>query len=378
MTERDNMSESVRILQVIGSMNRGGAETMIMNLYRKIDRTKIQFDFVENNSEEAAFDEEIRFLGGKIYRCPHYNGRNHFQYKEWWNDFFEKHMGEYQIVHGHLGSTAAIYLKIAKKYGLYTIAHSHSSGTDHSLKAILYQMLSYNTRNVADYFFACSKVAGKDRFGKKIVEKNNFTILKNAVDTSIFDYDLETRKVVREELNYLDKQLVIGHIGRFTSEKNHKFLLEVFKAIIDLNEDAQLLLIGDGPLREEIERRAKALDIQDKVRFVGIRSDVNQLLQAMDVFVFPSLYEGLPVTLVEAQTSGLPGVISDKVPQESIITKGLITVESLENDAKIWAMHILSRINSERMGHVEEIKKNGYDITETARWLGGFYLERCK
>ncbi len=148
--------EPIRILHVIGIMNRGGAETMIMNLYRNIDRNKVQFDFVENSSEPAAFDEEILSLGGKIYRCPHYNGKNHFAYVKWWNTFFQKHPGEYPIVHGHLGSTAAIYLSVAKKHGAYTIAHSHSAGSG----SAMYRMFAYPTRYIAAKLFGCSKDAG--------------------------------------------------------------------------------------------------------------------------------------------------------------------------------------------------------------------------
>lgn len=158
------MSDPIRVLHVIGIMNRGGAETMIMNLYRHVDRNKVQFDFVENEGETAAYDGEILALGGKIYRCPRYRGKNHLAYKRWWHDFFRSHPGEYPIVHGHIGSTAAIYLSIAKKYGAYTIAHSHSAGAG----TAAYQIFSYPTRFIADHFFACSDDAAVSRYGRKV------------------------------------------------------------------------------------------------------------------------------------------------------------------------------------------------------------------
>ena len=167
MSEFDR-NAPIRVLHVIGIMNRGGAETMIMNLYRQIDREKVQFDFVEHSIEAAAYDEEIQRLGGRIFRCPHYTGKNHLAYVKWWNGFFEKHTGEYRIVHGHIGSTAAIYLSIAKKHGLFTVAHSHNSNGPLNPRELLYRILSYRTRFVADFFFACSKQAGEDRFGKRV------------------------------------------------------------------------------------------------------------------------------------------------------------------------------------------------------------------
>lgn len=364
----------VRVLQVIGIMNRGGAETMIMNLYRNIDKTKIQFDFVENSLKRAAYDDEIEALGGKIYRCPHFNGKNYFEYKKWWKDFFRNHKNEYKIIHGHIGSTAAIYLKIARKNGLFTIAHSHSSGSDRSLYSKLYGVLSYNTRNIADYFFACSQAAGVDRYGQKVVHSNRYKVLNNAIDTKLFTYNEETRQRIRNEFDLKDS-IVIGHIGRLVPVKNTQFLLSVFKEIKSQKPNTKLILVGGGELRETLEHQAKELGIFDDIIFTGVRSDVNNLLQAMDIFVFPSLFEGLPVTLVEAQTSGLPCVISDGVPDESILTKDLVTVMSLEQSSEKWAEHILTRLGKKRYSRVDEIKAKGYDISETAKWLEDFYIE---
>lgn len=373
MNEKNN-NFPIRVLHVMGIMNRGGAETMIMNLYRKINRSKVQFDFVENSFERAAYDDEIEALGGKIYRCPHFNGKNYFQYKKWWKEFFKQHKDEYGIVHGHIGSTAAIYLKEAKRNGLFTIAHSHSSGFTFSVGSILYRVLAYNTRNIADYFFACSDSAGRDRFGKGIVSKSNYRVLNNAIDTDLFKYDVKIRNEVRKEL-LLENSYVVGHIGRFETVKNHKFIIEVFKCIKNKeNKNYKLLLVGEGILKRDIENYAKELGVEDDVIFTGMRTDVNRLIQAMDVFIFPSLYEGLPVTLVEVQTSGLPCVISDKIPSESIITKELVTVKSLGDSPDEWADQIIGRLGEKRVSRVDEITTNGYDISKTSKELMDFYL----
>ena len=369
------MSEPIRVLHVIGIMNRGGAETMIMNLYRHIDRSKVQFDFVENSREPAAFDEEILSLGGRIYRCPHYNGKNHFTYVKWWNDFFAAHPKKYPIVHGHLGSTAAIYLSIAKKYGAYAIAHSHSSGTDHSLHSYLYRTISYNTRNVADYFFACSEAAGKERFGSKVVSGDHYAVLNNAIDVNRFSYNPSVRNAVRDELGIGQSQLVVGHIGRYTKEKNHEFILKIFSELKKMDSNARLLMIGDGPLHTQIRQTAEQLGLSSDVIFTGVRSDVERLVQAMDVFVLPSLYEGLPVTMVEAQAAGLPCIISDKVPPECILTEGLVNVMPLSASPETWAEKILAKRAIPRTDRRAEIVARCFDINTEAVKLQEFYLK---
>lgn len=368
------MDNPIRVLHVIGVMNRGGAETMIMNLYRHIDRSKVQFDFVENSSEPAIFDEEIISLGGRIYRCPHYNGKNHFTYVKWWKEFFQAHSKEYPIVHGHLGSTAAIYLSIAKKYGAYTIAHSHSAGTDHSMKSYLYRIMSHNTRNVADYFFACSEAAGLDRFGRKVISDTHYAVLNNAIEVDRFSYDQDVRQSVRRELGYGPNQIVVGHIGRYTKEKNHAFVLKIFYELKKLNNDARLLMIGGGPLHTQITQASERMGIFSDTVFTGVRSDVDQLVQAMDIFVLPSLYEGLPVTMVEAQAAGLPCIISDKVPPECILTEGLVDVVPLSAGAEEWADAILKKRNTPRTDRSAEIAAHGFDITTEAVKLQEFYL----
>ena len=369
----------IRILHVIGIMNRGGAETMVMNLYRNIDRNRVQFDFVENENEQpAAFDQEIQSLGGRIYHCPKFDGKNIIRYKRWWNDFFGEHSGEYKIVHGHIGSTAAIYLNAAKKHGMYTVAHSHGKNGVKSLRTTAYQLLSYRTRFIADFFFGCSAIAGEDRFGKKVVGSDRYRIFNNAIDVEKFKYDPDLRSAVREKLGVGEKEYVIGHVGRFDSAKNQSYLIEIYNEISKKRKDVKLMLVGDGAAREKVKLRAEELGLTERIMFLGIRSDVPELLQAMDIMVFPSKNEGLPVTLVEAQASGLACVISDGVPTDSIIARDLVTVCSLKDPPEIWADHVIRRLGEERRDHSCDVAEAGFDIKQTAKWIEEFYIEKYK
>jgi len=372
------VSDLITVLQVIGIMNRGGAETMIMNLYRNIDRTKVQFDFVVHTNENGVFDDEIKSYGGNIYHCPKYNGKNHFEYKKWWNKFFLEHSKKYSIVHGHIGSTTSIYLSVAKKYGLFTIAHSHNTDGNLNLKNFLYKLMSISTRYIADYFFACSLAAGKDRYGKNIVNNlDKFHILNNAIDTERFMFDLDLRAKVRNEFNISSDKIVIGHIGRFQPQKNHSFLIDIFKCIVEKNNNSVLLLCGVGELKNEIYQKVKTLGIENNVIFLGLRPDIERVCQAFDIFLFPSLYEGLPVTLVEIQAAGVPCVISDVITKEVCITN-IVKMISLNEDPEIWADEVLRYSDSIKSDTSEQIKSAGFDIKETALWLQNFYLNKTK
>jgi glycosyltransferase involved in cell wall biosynthesis len=351
-------------------MNRGGAETMIMNIYRKIDRSKVQFDFVVHTEEKCDFNDEIILLGGLIYHIPRYNGKNHFHYKKSWNEFFKKH-NQYKVIHGHVRSTASIYLKIAKKHGLTTIAHSHSTSSGDGLSALVKNLLQYPIRNIADYLFACSRSAGEWLFGKEACKKDNFFVVKNAIDAKKFAFNQATREKIRGELQVSNK-FVVGHVGRFNSSKNHEFLVDIFESICSVNKNAILMLIGSGEMRISVEKKVSQLGLINKVIFTGTRTDIPDLLQAMDVFVFPSLYEGLGIAVVEAQASGLPCVISDKIPQEAFITS-LINVMSLNVSSKEWAREILNYSTNKRKNTYNQIASGGYDIPETATFLCDFY-----
>lgn len=367
------MSEPIRILQVIGIMNLGGAENLIMNIYRNIDRSLVQFDFVENSEEEGYFEKEIISLGGKIYHCPHYTGKNHFVYRKWWNDFFVKHAKEYKAVHGHIGSTAAIYLSIAKKHYLYTIAHSHNTHHN-SLKGVIYRIISYPTRWIADYFFACSIEAGIDRFGLRVVRnKKKYSILRNAIDTERFMFDPIIREQMRKQLNISNKK-VLGHIGRFVKQKNQTLIVDIFKALKDKDSSYMLLMIGTGYLRNGIIEKIHTLGLEKDAIIMEPTEEIEKYYQAMDFFVFPSLYEGLGMVMLEAQCSGLRCVASDMVSHECVVTKNQVEFLPLSTSSEQWADHIVKRINYMRHDSHLEVSQNGYDIKNNAKIMQEFYL----
>jgi len=370
------MSNPVRVLQVFAEMNRGGAESMIMNLYRNIDRSKIQFDFIVHTESDCSFDDEIYRLGGKIYRVPAYKGTNHIDYIKNWERFFKKHP-EYKIIHGHVRSTASIYLKIAKQYGLITIAHSHNTSSGNGISAIAKSVLQYPIRYVADYLIACSKAAGEWLFGKQVYKKDNFYILNNAVDAKKFVFNTTTRIKKRKEFQIEDK-LVVGHIGRFHPQKNHELIVDIFNTVYKRNNNAILMLVGDGKLRGPIEEKVKKLGLDNSVIFCGVRSDISEILQAIDVFLFPSLYEGLGIVVVEAQAAGLPCLVSNKIPKDAFVTN-LVEEVPLNSSIDIWADKILKyTTNNNRENTYEQIKSNGYDIAQTTIWLEHFYLNSVK
>ena len=359
----------VRVLHIVTNMDRGGLETMLMNYYRHIDRSKVQFDFIEHRMERAAYDDEIESLGGRIYRLPRLNPLSVHYYRAL-DSFFKKHP-EYIIVHSHLDCMSAYPLHAAKKAGVpVRIAHAHSTYQDRDWKLIFKSISKRWIRYFVTDLFACSKAAGKWMFGT-----TNVNVLPNAIDVSKYVFNSTIREEIRKELN-LGSTFVVGHVGRFSTVKNHTFLLDVFKALTTSCPYARLLLVGDGEIRKEMENKAVALGIRDKVLFTGVRADVDRLLQAMDVFVFPSLYEGLPVTMVEAQARGLPCLISEKVPLECILTKDLVEVVSLSVSPEEWANIILAMRNIVYNDQHLEIAERGFDITIEAIKLQKFYLNK--
>lgn len=367
------MSKPLRVLQVFAQMNRGGAETMIMNLYRNIDRSKVQFDFIVHTEEKCVFDDEILALGGSIYRVPRYTAKNHFHYVQTWSNFFREHK-EYKIIHGHVRSTAAIYLKIANNYGLHTIAHSHSTSSGSGFPSIVKNILQFPIRYTANYLFTCSMGAGEWLYGKKACSDDNFFILKNAIEVEKFIFNKETRSRIRKELGIEDK-FVIGHIGRFSTPKNHTFLIDVFREVLNRNNNSVLILIGDGELKSVIEKKVLELGLSENVIFMGLRSDVPELLQVMDVFLFPSLYEGLPVTLVEAQATGLPSVISSNITDEIKVTN-LVNKISLNESLDHWAEKVLSFNGTYiRESAINNITESGYNIAQVSEWYQNFIFD---
>lgn len=349
-------------------MDRGGLETMLMNYYRHIDREKIQFDFLVHRQERAAFDDEIETLGGRIYRLPRLVPWSK-SYLSALNRFFDEHTG-YKVVHVHQDCLSSVILKAAKQHDVpVRIAHSHSANQDKNLK---YPIKLWYKRSIPEYatnLFACGKDAGDWMFGGA-----SYQIINNAIDVAAYTYGSTKRQEMRRQIG-LENEFTIGHVGRFNQPKNHPFLLDIFTSLLKKEPNAALLLVGGGEGMPKIQAKAQELGIAERVRFLGVRSDVADLMQAMDVFVFPSFYEGLPVTMVEAQASGLPCIISDKVPPECILTDGLVNIMPLSASPEAWAEKILAMRAVPRTDRHEEIAAHGFDITTEAVKLQEFYIK---
>lgn len=360
------MSEPIRVLHVVTNMSYGGLENLLMNYYRNIDRSKIQFDFLTHVDIHQDFEEEIAALGGRLYRLPRLNPLS-ISYRRKLRCFFAEHP-EYRIVHSHLDCLSAIPLKAAKQCGVpVRLAHSHSSSVVRNWKMLLKYLYRPLIPRYATDLFACGEKAGAWMF-----QSNPFRVLSNAVDAKLFRFDPSAALRIREKLG-LGKAFVVGHVGQFRQEKNHLFLLDTFAEVLQRDPDSRLMLVGKGPQMEPAMEKADTLGIRDQVLFLGARPDIPELMQAMDVFVLPSLYEGLPVTMIEAQASGLPCVISDGVPLECKLTDA-VTQVPLAEAADRWAEAILSQKNHERHDGCDAIAAAGFDIGTNVRWLEAYYI----
>ena len=330
----------IRVLQVLGSTTLGGAESRVMDLYRHMDRNRIQFDFLVTRGHTGHFDSEIESLGGHVYTVSPYRIYNHKQYVTEVRHFFKEH-SDYKAVHGHMTSTASIYLPIAKESGIpLTIAHARSAGVDSGIKGRLTNLLRKKLPEKCDKMIACSDLAAVSVFGEHNYVDGQVKIMPNAIETSDYTVNAIERERIRKEYGIEDR-FVVGHTGRFHEAKNHRFIVDVFSAYQNFREDAVLMLVGDGPLREGIESYVKELakgnpKLSDRVIFTGNQTPVHPYYQAFDTLLFPSIYEGMPGTVIEAQASGLKCLVSDSVTRLCKATE-LVEFESLNKSADKWA-----------------------------------------
>lgn len=363
------MSEPVRVLHVVTTMNRGGLETMLMNYYRFIDRSKVQFDFLVHRNFKMDYESEIKSLGGNIYYITRLIPWS-IHYKKSLVNFFLRHK-EFIIVHVHQDCLSSIALKCAKRCGVpIRIAHSHNSRQPVNLKYLIKRYYMRYIPKYATSLFACGKEAGKWMF-----HKNNFIVVRNAIDTYKFSYDVKIRSEMRKSLNIQPHEIVIGHVGRFSQQKNHTFLIRVFQELLKINNHFKLLLIGSGELESSIMEMVRSSGLYNRVTFLGKRSDVNKLMQAMDCFLFPSFFEGLPLVLVEAQAAGLLIIKSSTISDECVITPNVFSI-SLEKSAQEWAKIVYEKIKLYRRSNTDKyIIYNHYDLSFNARLLQDYYLK---
>lgn len=365
------MDEPIKILHVVGRMNRGGTEALLMNLLRTIDRSKFQYDFVEQTEAVCDYDSEILSLGSRIYRCPHISVANLAQYRTWWRDFYQEHP-EYRIIHGHSRGSGPVYLSEARKAGRITIAHCHNNSHGKGLAGLIRYIWQLPLRHVADHNFACSYDSGVSQFGKK----GKFQVIKNGIQSEKYRWNPSKRAEVRREFG-VENAFLVGNVARFVEQKNHVFLIPIFAEIKKRRPEAKLILVGQGPLEETVRKQIEDYQLQEDVIFTGVRSDVRDLLQAMDAFVLPSLFEGLGIVNIEAQAAGLSTFTSEKVVAPEVKLTELLHFIPLEKSPAYWAEYILTHTipTRERCDQSQAIIDAGFDIRTTAEQLNNFYLD---
>jgi len=367
----------VRILHFFGGMNRGGAETMIMNIYRHIDRAKVQFDFAVHTKEQCHYDNEIMDLGGRIIHLPSPAKAGPRLYRRSLIQVLHKY-GPFQGVHSHVYYYSGFIMRIAQKAGLtLRISHSHStqdSKTDTMKRRIYRQFMRYLILKYSTHLFGCSRAAGQHLFGPDCDSDFRFKVIPNAIELSKFK--LGNKHELREKLLLPVNVPLIGHVGRFHEAKNHKFLIKIFHALLKKLPDAHLVLVGDGSLKNEVETIIHAKGIDNHVHMLGVRDDVPLIMSALDLFLFPSLYEGLPVVLIEAQAAGVPCVVSDVITREVDMKLGLVEFVGLQSGIDLWVERVLRCLQLERPRFEERfagLKAAGYDVEQVATDLEVLY-----
>lgn len=372
------MSEKVKVLYFVDRMLRGGIQTFVIENMKHMDRDKVQIDYLLlDDGVKYELEDTLKEMGSNVYKL---NGvwlrkpTDYFNYFKKIDSFFKEHH-DYKVVHLHSSSKNFYVLKSAKKYGIpVRIAHSHNIGfqSKSKLQIMIGNLCKPLLKKYATDYFACSEIAGEWLFGKKEVQKNNVKVIHNAVDLQKFKFNEDTRNKIRKELGIEDK-LVIGHVGRFTTQKNHTFLIDIFNEIHKKNSNSVLMLVGTGEKEAEIHEKVKNLGLEENVLFVGFKNNVNEYMWAMDLFVFPSLFEGLGLVLIEAQATGMKCFTSkDVVPEEAKVSS-LLQYISLNDSAKLWADEIIKN-KVVRNNKYKDIKEKGYDICDTGKELEEFYI----
>lgn len=370
------MRDKIRVAMIMGKWVGGGVEAVVMNYFNHVDDSIIQFDFIFDDDSKNVPIGFIQSKGSKVHFIPSYSKPVAYHTK------LKKILKteQYKIVHSHINTLSVFSLFAAKRAGIpIRIAHSHSTtNPKEKKKNILKQVLRPFSRLFATDYMTCSELAGRWLFGDKLYNSGNVYLLNNAIDTNVFSYNIKLRDEMRKTFNIAQSTLVIGHIGRFVAQKNHEFLIDIFYEIYQNNSDSMLVLAGEGPLLQQIKDKVESLGISNAVQFLGQRSDAPNLYQMFDVFLLPSLYEGLPVVGVESQAAGLLCILSDDMTYE---TKVLKTTKflSLGQTAKEWAKYILSSYAKfERKDTSGEVESHGFEITTEAKKLEMKYLDLWK
>lgn len=362
------MSEPLRVLHVLTSMNRGGAETMVMNCYRAIDRSQVQFDFLVHREARGDFDEEIESMGGNIYRTIPIRPWSYKRYFELLDDFFKNHAHKYIAIHSHIQENSYFALTFAQKYGIKNRINTSHAAFDHSYKDIFRKYAKWYGRFTDFRKLACGEDAGLSLYGKDA----HFEVLHNFLDIKKYTYNEEDRKLFRLEKGWDEDTIVIGHVGRIDKAKNQMFLIDVFQKFHEKNQHSILVLVGDGNYRSKVEEKVCNLHLENCVQIEGRRSNVQDYLRAFDVFVFPSIREGLPLSVIEAQAAGLPCVLSDTI-DHSVDVTGNIHFVPLDAGIDIWCNQVFSMCHLPHEDTSQTIAKAGYDVNSNVKRLMELY-----
>lgn len=365
----------LRVLHIIEKMDRGGAETLIMNLYKEIDRSRIQFDFLVHDSAEGHFDEEIIKMGGRIFPLPKPSSTGIKKYQKLLLNSLREY-GPFSAVHSHIHFFSGIIMQVAKKSNIpVRIAHSHTSvdfKAGNILRYFYTAHMRYLINKNATKLFYCSETAGEALFGTNYINDSRSVFIPNSVKLEKFSVlGNEEKKIIRKKLGFPENKKIIGHVGSFTTPKNHTFLIDVFSELVKNSDGHHLILVGGGPLRDEIENKVKKLNLNESVTFYGVTDNVPLILQAFDSMLFPSLFEGLPTVIVEAQASGLPCIISNTITNEVNMDLGLIEKADLKADINEW-LNKISAINLKKIPTNSKIKENinkkGFETSQVAKF----------
>lgn len=360
-----------RILHVVTAMNRGGLESRLMDIYRYIDREKVQFDFYTNRKEKGAFEEEIKHLGGAIFHNKPFHPLEIKKKEKEFFDFLCRHP-EYDIVHIHLNELSGVYCKAAKRAGVTVrIVHSRGASQNRRIKNVYKNMLKKSIASTATHLFAVSQLAGEHLYGSKAMNERG-EVWPNAIDSKSFKFDKIKRDELRTEFNF-NNNFVVMHVGNFTAAKNHPLIINVFSEVIQLVPEAQLVLVGGGENKDNICELVVDKGLSDSVSFLGSRNNINELLQMADIFLFPSLHEGFPGAVLEAQAAGLPCVISSSITKEVVLLDNCIQLD-LTDSIEHWAKQIVKFKGAIRHDTYEYICDRGYDIKNVASNYEQFYL----
>lgn len=368
MSQAESSKKPIIVAQIMGKWIGGGVESVIMNYYRHLDHTKVQFDFIcDEDSTRIPYDE-IKKLGGRVFLVPKYQKLP--KYLKALEDLFRKN--KYRIVHSNVNTLSVFPLYAAKKAGVpIRISHSHSTSNAREWKRnIIKNILRPFSKKYATDYFACSELAGRYLFGDKAFDQGKVKIIHNAIDLDKFKFDSNARKKLRKELGITEKTIVIGHVGRFVKQKNHDFLIDVFKEYHAKSPDSKLLLIGTGPLEEKIKAKVEKFNLSDSVLFLGQREDTNKLYSVMDVFCLPSLYEGLPVVGVEAQASGLPCVLSTKIDNGVKISE-----ECIFKNINYDMIDFIKKLNFKKNRNIHECFSEIFNISKNIKTIEDFYAK---